>query len=140
LADAVGEAVGDALALVVGDAVGLGVGEADRVPGVGVLAVWAGAVPPAEGPPPAALDALGAPDLALPPVSAWSPACVTCDAGACGTAHWVNGAFGPPVTAMATAARKATRTAMEPIPANRSSLCRRPDGSAKTGLDSTAAS
>jgi hypothetical protein len=133
-------AVGDALALADGDAVGLGVavGVADRVPDGGVPTDWLGAAPPAGAVPPAPLDVLGAPDLTLPPVTPKSPPCAARDADACGTAHWVNGAFGPPVTAMATAARKATSTAIEPIPANRSNRCRRPDGSAKTGLGSTA--
>jgi hypothetical protein len=112
------------------------VGVGDPVPDGGTPADWLGAVPPAGAVPPPPLDARG---LAVLPVSAWSPPCVALDGDARGTAHWVNGACGPPVTEMTTAARKATSTAMEPIPANRSTLCRRPEGSAKTGLGSTAA-
>jgi hypothetical protein len=71
---AVGEAAADAVALADGDAVGLGVtvavGVADRVPDDGAPTGWLGAVPPAGVVPPAPLEALGAPDLRLPPVTA----------------------------------------------------------------------
>jgi hypothetical protein len=60
---AVGEAAGEAVA-------GLGVGLADGAPDGGVLPDWPGTVVPPEAVPPVALDALGAPDLELPSVSA----------------------------------------------------------------------
>lgn len=144
--EVVGDAVGDVVLLGWGPALGpeLGDGLGDGLAGraVGVLAPPGAAPPGPVGPvpawlePPLPLDALGAPDLELPPVSAWAP-WFALD-GACGAAHWVSGACGPPVMAMTTATRKAASTAMEPRPANRSTWRRRPDGSAKTGRDSTA--
>jgi hypothetical protein len=127
-------AVAEAVAVGVGDVVRLGWGPAL---GDGLDGPVFGDVPPGapawpELPP----DAPGAP--APPWVSPWAPPWSPLDEGACGAAQWVNGAWGPPVVAMMTATRKAASTAMEPIPAKRSTWCRRPDGSAKTGLDSTA--
>jgi hypothetical protein len=83
-------------------------------------------------------DAFGVLDAELPPLSAWVPTCPAPEEdGACGAAQRVNGACGPPVRAMATVTKKAARTAMEPKPMNRRTWCRRPEGSAKTGLEST---
>jgi len=61
---AAGEAAGDAVAAGAGDAARLAVGLADGAPDGGMLADWTGAVLPVP------LDAAGAPDLELPPVSA----------------------------------------------------------------------
>ena len=61
---------GDTLAVGVEDAVGLGVGLADGATDGAMLADWPGTVVPPEALPPAPLDALGLPDLDLPPVSA----------------------------------------------------------------------
>jgi hypothetical protein len=128
------------VALAVGDVVGLGLEPAlgDGLPGLAVgeaLPDFPGVVAPPLGP----VLPLG-PDTggeSVARVSAWSPPCLPLDEGACGAAQWVNGACGPPVTAMTMATTKAARTAMEAMPANRSTWRRRPDGSANTGLDST---
>jgi hypothetical protein len=142
LDDGLGPELGDGLEPELGDGLEPEVGEGLVGRAVGVLVPPGVAPPGTVGPVPAwletplPLDALGALDLELPPVSAWP--CFALDDGACGAAHWVSGACGPPVMAMTTATRKAASTAMEPRPANRSTWRRRPDGSAKTGLDCTA--
>ena len=58
-------------------------------------------------------------------------------AGGCGAAHWVNGACGPPVIAITTAPRQTASSTAAARPATRKTRWRLPDGSAKTGLDST---
>ena len=130
----VGDAVGLLVVVPLEDGAGEVVGPAD---GAGVPAVvptrddgWPGPAPPDA-------DEPALPGVDLPPPSGWLPCPGAEDAGGCGAAHCVNGAFGPPDMATMTAARQAAITAMVPNPANRKTWWRRPDGSANTDLDST---
>jgi hypothetical protein len=107
-----------------------GAGVGDPAPGAEGDPGWPGGLPLFEPGAPAAVS--------------WSsglvPACcgLCCAvAGGCGAAHCVNGACGPPVIATTMATRQAATAAIEPNPANRRIWWRRPDGSVKTGLDST---
>lgn len=93
-------------------------------------AVAAGAVPPG---PPAAL-------VSEPASGRDTPGAPVAFAAADGTAHWVNGARGPPVTASATAPRQTASMTATPNPAIRSARWRLPDGSAKIGPSSTGGS
>ena len=141
----VGDADPDGVELADGPVVGEGMPVGETVPdGLGVT----GHVPPPPGvpfapvpvppfPPPGAMPpAAGEP--AVPPDPCWPAPPVWWAAGVAGTAHWVNGACGPPVIATTTATRQQASTPPVPMPANRSRRCRRPDGSANTGPYSTA--
>ena len=72
----------------------------------------------------------------LRPVSArpWFDAAT---AGACGAAHFANGAWGPPAIATTKAPRQTASAAADPRPMHRMIRRRRPDGSANTGSDCT---
>jgi hypothetical protein len=59
-------------------------------------------------------------------------------AGARGAAHSVNGAAGPPAIATTTAPRQSASASPDMAPIRRMTRRRRPDGSAKTGLECTA--
>ena len=56
---------------------------------------------------------------------------------ACGAAHRVNGACGPPAIASTRAPRQMVSATAETEPIRRMTRRRRPDGSAKTGLECT---
>jgi hypothetical protein len=59
-------------------------------------------------------------------------------AGARGAAHSAKGAAGPPAIATTTAPRQSASTSPDMAPIRRMARGRRPDGSAKTGLECTA--